>query len=57
MYFITKSNKLVGQNSYNVWTFKITNLLLKEDLLDFVEASTVVALSQKSNMPKERIKL
>ncbi len=54
---ITESNKLVGQYSYNVWKFKINNLLLKEDLLDFVEAGTTIALGQKSNMPREIIKL
>jgi hypothetical protein len=40
-----------------VWKFKINNLLLKEDLLDFVEAGTTIALGQKSNMPREIIKL
>jgi hypothetical protein len=45
--FIIVFNKLVGQSNYNVWKFKITNLLLREDLLDFIEASTTIALGHK----------
>jgi hypothetical protein len=45
--FIIESNKLMGQSNYSVWKFKITNLLLRKDLLDFVEAGTIVALGQK----------
>jgi hypothetical protein len=34
------SNKFVGRSEYNVWKFKVTNLLLKEDLLNLVEVAS-----------------
>ncbi len=50
--FVTKSNKLVGQSNYNVWKLKVINLLLREDLLDFVEIDTIVTSSQKKQHTK-----
>jgi glycerol-3-phosphate O-acyltransferase len=50
--FVTKSDKLVGQSNYNVWKLKVINLLLKEDLLDFVEIDTIVTLGQKKQHTK-----
>jgi hypothetical protein len=44
--FVTKFNKLVDQNNDNVWKLKVTNFLLKKDLLDLVEANTIVTLGQ-----------
>ncbi len=40
----------------SVWKFKITNLLLREDMLDFVEISTIVALGQKEQYAKRKNK-
>jgi len=39
-----------------VWKFKITNLLLREDLLDFVEVGTTVALGKKEQYAKKKNK-
>jgi hypothetical protein len=36
-----------------VWKFKITNLL-REDLLDFIEAGTIVVLGQKEQYAKRK---
>jgi hypothetical protein len=44
----------VGQNKYNVWKFKVTNLLLKEDLLDLFEADTTTTSGQKEQHTKKK---
>jgi hypothetical protein len=43
--FVTKSNKCAGQNNYR--KFKVTNLLLREDLLNLIEINNIVASGQK----------
>jgi hypothetical protein len=55
--FVTKSDKLVGQSNYNVWKLKVIDLLLKEDLLDFVEINTIVTSGQKKKHTKRNNKV